>query len=309
MQLAEQRSRAVAFILVAIMLASTQDAIVKYMSGSYPAYETIILRCTSSLPILLAWLAKAHGMPSLRTPHWKIILLRSMILCSAYFGFILAIAAMPLANAVSIYFTMPFFVAAFAGPLLGERVPYYRVLAIIAGFIGVLVMERPGFQAFEPAAFFALWSAVGYAVGQMMGRSIAQQVPPLVIANYQNASYLLVSVILGLILMITGFHSEAHKSIAFLTRPFVWPTLQDFTVLLVMGGFAAFAMVCFINAYKSAASSFVAPFEYSAMFWAASYGYFVFNELPDVWHWVGMAIVIAAGLYMLAMDSRSAHTG
>lgn len=286
-----------------------QDAIVKYMSGAYPAYETIILRCMSSMPVLFVWLAWTKGAASLLTPHWPIILLRSLILFSAYLAFILAIAAMPLANAVSIYFTMPFFVAAFAWPMLGERVPYYRIVAIIAGFIGVMIMERPGFQIFEPAALFALWSAAGYAFGQMMGRKIAQVVDPLVIANWQNATYLAVSLALGLFLALTGFHSEAHKSLGFLTRPFVAPTATDLTVLLVMGVFAAFAMVCFVTAYKLAASSFVAAFEYSAMIWAVGFGYLVFNDMPDATQWLGMAVVVAAGLYMLAMDRKHAHTG
>ena len=80
---------------------------------------------------------------------------------------------------------------------------------------------------------------------------------------------LLVSIAVGLVLTVTGFHSETHKSLAFLTRPFVIPTLQDFAILIVMGAFAAFAMVCFVNAYKLAPSSFVAPFEYSAMVWSS----------------------------------------
>ena len=195
--------------LLAIGLASTQDAIVKAMSGTYPVYETMLIRgftwhCRY-------WACGWHiptGLRTLITPLWPRILVRALILCSAYLAFILSIAAMPMANTVAIYFTMPFFVAGLAGPFFGERVPYYRWIAIIAGFAGVIVMVRPGVQAFEPASLLALYSAFGYAIGQMMGRELAQQVAPLVIANWQNAVYFIFAAVVGLIAQASGFAGE-----------------------------------------------------------------------------------------------------
>jgi len=212
---------------------------------------------------------------------------------------------MPMANMVAIYFTMPFFVAGLAGPFLGERVPFYRWIAIAAGFAGVIVMVRPGVQAFEPASLLALYSAFGYAIGQMMGRDLAQRVAPLVIANWQNAVYFIFAGVVGLIVQASGFSGESHKSLAFLTRPFVWPTLPDFLILSAVGVLAAFAMMCFISAYKLAESNFVAPFEYSGMIWAVLFGLLFFNDFPDFWTWSGMAIVAGAGFFMLIMDRRA----
>ena len=301
----DNKSRAAILILFAIGLASTQDAIVKGMSGTYPVYETMIIRGLTSMPILAFWIAQTHGLTSLATPLWPRMLLRALILCSAYMAFILSIAAMPIANMVAIYFTMPFFVAGFAGPFLGERVPIYRWIAISAGFIGVLVMVRPGIAAFEPASFLALYSAFGYAVGQMMGRHLAQRVEPLVIANWQNAVYFVFAIIVGIMALAAGFAGEENKSLAFLTRPPVWPTLPDFLLLSAVGALAAFAMMCFVSAYKLAESNFVASFEYSGMVWAVAFGLLFFNDFPDLWTWTGMTIVAGAGLFMLAMDRRA----
>lgn len=303
-QLIENRGRAAALAVVAIFLATTQDAIVKSMSGTYPASETVVIRCLSSLPLLLAWLMYSQGLAALRTPRLPLVLARSLILCSAYFAFILAISAMPLANAVSIYFTMPFFVAALAFPLLGERVPLHRVIAIAVGFCGVLIMERPGAQSFEAAALLALYSAAGYALGQMLGRKLATEVTPVVIANYQNIVYLVVAVAMALVVEGLGLRAGGSGALAFLTRPWSMPALQDFLILLVMGLFAAAAMLCFITAYSLAASSFVAPFEYSAMIWAVVYGLILFGDRPDAWHLAGMAVVIGAGLFMMLLDTR-----
>ncbi|MCC7480334.1 MAG: DMT family transporter [Hyphomicrobiales bacterium] len=301
----DNKARAAVLVLLAIGLASTQDAIIKAMSGTYPVYETMLIRGLTSLPILGVWLAYTHGLRTLLTPLWLRILIRALILCTAYLAFILAIAAMPIANMVAIYFTMPFFVAGLAGPFLGERVPYYRWIAIVAGFAGVIVMVRPGVQAFEPAALLALYSAFGYAIGQMMGRDLAQRVEPLVIANWQNAVYFIFAGVIGVIAQASGFAGESHKSLAFLTRPFVWPTLPDFLLLSAVGVLAAFAMMSFISAYKLAESNFVAPFEYSGMIWAVLFGLLFFNDFPDFWTWSGMAVVASAGLFMLYMDRRA----
>ncbi len=307
--IADNRARAVSFILLAIFFASSQDAIVKAMSGSYPVYETVTIRCLTCLPILGVWLLRRGGLRSLRTPLWPRVVLRALILCSAYFAFILSISAMPIANMVAIYFTMPFFVAGLARPLLGEQVPVYRWIAIATGFVGVLVMVRPGFQAFEPASLLALYSAFGYAVGQMMGRQLAHSVEPLAIANIQNAVYLAIALIIGFVVMFTGFSSEANKTMAFLTRPLVWPTAADFLVMVGIGVLSSFAMVCFINAYRLAESNFVAAFEYSGMLWAVIYGVLLFNDFPDLWTWSGMAVVVGAGLFMLAKDRLRIQIG
>jgi drug/metabolite transporter (DMT)-like permease len=300
----ENRTRAALLAMFAVGLATAQDAIVKSVSGAYPAHETVILRCVSSIPILGAWLWWTAGFRSLITPYLRWLIIRGLILCSAYLAFVLSIAAMPIANAVAIYFTMPFIIAALAGPFLKEHVPHYRWLAIAAAFIGVIIMVRPGSESFEPAALLALYSALGYAIGQMMGRSLSQNVEPIVISNVQNVVYLGVGLALLLIIPFLGLHSGSHKSIAFLTRPFAWPTPWDTFLLCFMGALSTLGMVAFINAYKLAPSNFVAPFEYTAMIWAVLYGLIFFNDFPDIYTWTGIAIVVLAGLWMLWKDSH-----
>ncbi len=300
----EYRLKAACFAVAAVGVASAQDAIVKSIAGSFPAYEAVLVRGLVGLPILAVWLAMTNGFSALRTPLMWPLIVRGLVLCSAYLAFIMAIAAMPIANGVSIYFTMPFFVAILAGPFLGERVPLYRWLAIMAAFLGVLIMVRPGAAEFEPASFYALYSALGYAVGQMMGRHYSQKVPPLVLANVQNWVYLAVAAVLFLVVELGNVHLTGSKSLAFLTREAVWPSLKDIGLLTVMGVFAAIGSVLFTSAYKNAPSSFVAPFEYTAMIWAVIYGLVLFGDFPDLVTWLGMTVVIAAGLFMTWRDGR-----
>ncbi len=305
----DNRTRAALLALFAVAVASIQDAIVKQVSGSYPVTETIIIRCLVSSPLLAIMLLRNFKLKDLRTPHLPLILVRSLVLCSAYFAFVLSLAAMPMANAVAIYFTMPFFVAGLSGPVLKERVPAYRWVAIVIGFAGVLMTVRPGAATFEPAALLSLYSALGYAIGQMMGRKLSRSVDPLVISNWQNAVYLGVAVGVAVVIHALGPHGETHKSLAFLTRPFVWPTARDAIGLCLLGALAAFAMVSFVRAYQAAPANFVAPFEYSAMIWAVGFGYFLFGDIPDSWTRLGICIVVLAGLFMLYMDSRRLRSG
>lgn len=295
-----QKLKAIAFIISAVGLATSQDAIVKYMTATFPAYETVAFRGLAALPFLLLWQLRSGGLKALNTPKMGLVMLRSLILCTAYFAFVLAIAVMPLANAVAIYFTMPFFMAAMVGKALGEKVPAYRWIAIAIGFIGVVITLRPGAAAFQPASLLALYSAFGYAVGQMMSRHLSQTVSPIVISNWQNMFYIVASVLIGACVYLAGYAgTDAMPS---LTKSFQWPGAPEILNLLVLGLFSAVGATCFISAYKHAEANFVAPFEYTAMIWAVLFGILVFNDIPDFYTWVGAAIVIAAGLFMLAMD-------
>jgi drug/metabolite transporter (DMT)-like permease len=300
----EQRLKAVGFIVTAVGIASAQDAIVKSMAGDFPAYEIMMIRGAVCAPILLTWLSMTDGVNTLRTPMFWPLAFRGLVLASAYFAFILSIAAMPIANSVAIYFTMPFFVAAFAGPFLGEHVPLYRWLSMIAGFIGVFIMVNPQTEDFEPASILALYSAFGYAVGQMMGRHYAQRIPPIAIANIQNGVYFIVGLFFFVLFNATETQLTGHKSLEFLSRTAIWPSQYEFAMLTLMGICAAVGSVFFTSAYKHAQANFIAPFEYTAMIWAVTFGIVVFGDFPHLKVWVGMAIVIAAGLLMAWRDAR-----
>ena len=121
----------------------------------------------------------------------------------------------------------------------GKWLALALAVAVHAAFIGVLIMVRPGAGAFEPAAFFALYSALGYAYGQMIGRPLAQKVSPLVIATWQNTIYLLMGLAMLVVFNSFDFSSVTHKSLVFLSRPWVWPPAYDALVLTANGVLAA----------------------------------------------------------------------
>jgi drug/metabolite transporter (DMT)-like permease len=302
----QSRRNAALLAVFAVGVASMQDAVVKGVSADLPASETIIFRTMSSLPLLMAWLVWSGRLSQMFMAGWPSLLLRSAIMCSAYFAFVLSIAALPIATSVSIYFTMPFFVAALAGWGLGEQVRYYRWIAISVGFAGVLVMVRPGFGEGLPAMVLAFYSAFGYAVSQMMGRHLSQRIAPAVMANWQNLTYFAAACVVTLAVSLIGPVATSDKSLEFLLRPWAWPNGEQLVLLLAMGVLSTIASVGFTYAYRSAEANFVAPFEYTALLWAVMNGLLFFGDFPDVVTWVGVSIVILAGLWMLWMDQRTA---
>ena len=190
---------AVMALCAAVALASSIDAIVKFLSGGYPVHQLMMVRAGAALPLLAIFVLWREGTLSVPRAQWKLVALRGLIMASAYLGFSMAVATLPLASGVAIYFTMPLFVAALAGPVLGELVPVYRWVLIAAGFTGVLVMIRPGSTVFEPAALLALYSAFGYGCSQMITRSLTGHVPSAILAFWGNAFYLVIAIVLAVV--------------------------------------------------------------------------------------------------------------
>lgn len=293
---------AVLFALAAVGTASTQDAIVKLLSGSFPASQTVFFRAIVAALILLPWMYSQRQRFEIWPGNAGLVLLRGLILCLGYFSFVLSIAALPIATSVSIYFTMPFFVAALAGHALGEKVKAYRWIAIAAGFAGVLLMVRPGREAFEPAAILALASAMFYAVGQLLSRHVSQSASPIVVTFWQSLVYGVVATAIATLAPLFEVGPDSGKVITFLLRPWEMPDLGSAILLVATGVLATIGSLLFVHAYRNAEANFVAPLEYTSLLWATGYGIVLFGDFPDFYTLAGAAIVITAGLLMVRRD-------
>jgi drug/metabolite transporter (DMT)-like permease len=294
------RNKAALFALAAVAVASMQDAVVKQLSAEFSISQTVFIRAIVAVAILSPWMMAQRI--SFSPGNISLIILRSLILCCAYFCFVLSIAALPIATSVSIYFTMPFFVAALAGWSLGEKVKAYRWLAIAAGFVGVLIMVRPGSETFEPAALLALASAFGYAVGQLFSRHVSQTAAPVVITNWQSIVYGIVALLLSVIAPVFADQIGDSKVLGFLLRAWKWPDATQSGLLVLTGVLATFGSLFFVQAYRHAEANFVAPFEYSGLLWAVVNGMVFFGDIPDRYTWAGAAVVVGAGIWMLRRD-------
>ena len=284
-------------LVVGVFIFSIQDAILKAMSGDHAVTLAIVLRSIVGLPILLAMVAYANGLSALRTRNWKLLIARGLILITSYTSYYMAFPALPLAEAVALFFTSPIFVTLLASIMLREKVTPQAWAAVIAGFIGVIIILRPGSGLFEPAALLSLFSAASYAFSMVLARKYGADEPTTVMAFYVNAVYLVVAAMIAAIFGAAGFTAFGHPSLDFLVRPWAMPDATDLFLMGVCGVIAAVAMSLLTHAYRLANANLVTVFEYTGMLWVPLWGFLLFSEVPRMTTVIGTVIIIAAGFF------------
>jgi drug/metabolite transporter (DMT)-like permease len=288
-----------AALALGIFVFSTQDAIIKSISGDYAVTQAIVIRSIVSLPILAAMVHIESGLRSLISANFWALAARGLILLASYTAYYMAFPALPLAEAIALFFVSPIFVTLLAGPLLGENVSLNSWFAVAVGFVGVLFIVRPGSALFEPAALLSLVSAAAYALAMIFARKLGVSEPATVMAFYQNAAYLLGAIVIAAVCAALRLTQLGHPSLDFLVRPWVTPTPKDFLLMAACGVIAAIAMSLLTQAYRLAEANLVTIFEYTGMIWAPLWGFLFFSEIPRWTTLIGMLLILGAGLYSL----------
>ncbi|MBN9290786.1 MAG: DMT family transporter [Hyphomicrobium denitrificans] len=284
------RLKAVLLMCTAVSLFSCLDATAKYL-GSYqgiPTSEIVWARFLGQA-LLMVIIFGPRSVPGwFKTKRPGLQLLRSLFMvATTAFNFI-AIQYLRLDQTISIAFLAPLLVAALAGPLLGEYVGWHRAMAILSGFLGVLIVVRPGIVEFHPAFLASLVSMTAYALFMIVTRKLAGVDPPLVTLFYA----LLVGVVAG------GF---------FAIPEWVWPASAfDWLLLLATGALGGLGHYLLIHAYALAPASSVSPFLYFQLMSMIGLEFLVFGDTPDRWTLIGSSVVIASGIYLVHRE-RIAH--
>lgn len=290
---------------VAVVFFSVNDVAIKFLSGGYALHQVVLIRSVIGLLIIITVIAPlTSGWAIARTKRFKMHMLRGLCVVFANMTFFLGLAAMPLADAVAIFFVSPLVITVFSVFFLGEVVGPRRWAAIAVGLIGVLVMMRPGTDAFQMASLLPLAAAVCYAGLHVLTRRIGGTESAATMAFYIQIVFLIVAVSFGLIAGDGRFGGQGDPSLAFLLRAWVWPQVADYPVFLVIGAGTAIAGYLISQAYRVAEASYVAPFEYLALPMAVVWGMVVFDEFPDFWDYAGMALILGAGLFMVWREAR-----
>ncbi len=286
-------------LVLGIFVFSIQDTIIKSISGAHAVTLAIFLRSIVSFPILLAMVHFETGLQGVISPRWPLLFARGAILLSAYICYYIAFAALPLAEAIALFFVAPLMVTIMSGPLLGEKVTPWTWAAVAIGLVGVFVILRPGYGIFEPAALLSLIAAGAYAYAMILARKHAKDIPTTVMSFYQNVTYIVCSLVFSVLVNVIGIEPPSHPSLAFLFRPWDWPNAWDLSLMAACGVIAAFAATLLSHAYRTGAASVVTPFEYTGMMWGTIWGIVLFNEVPRATTLIGMAMIAAAGVLAL----------
>ena len=289
-----------AIVLVfGLFLFSIQDVIIKYFSGAYSVRQIVFVRGCVAVLLLLLVLHLMRGRIPLHSKRPLLLWLRSLLGFLSYLFYYLAVAAMPLAEVVSITFTMPLFVTAMSALLLREHVGLRRWIAVAIGFVGVTIILSPS-GAFNPlAVVFAFVAAITYASMTVMTRFLGNHDHPMTMAFNAIVVFTLASGALTLLLF-TGLLSidSSHPSLAFLTRDWVLPAQIDGILMVSLGFIAAIGFYCLSRAYVIAEASAIAPFEFTYILWAVIFGYLFWQEAPEPTTFIGVGILISSSLYI-----------
>jgi drug/metabolite transporter (DMT)-like permease len=278
--------RGMLFMVLAMALFAANDAGTKYAVKFIPVSEVMVLRGTWALLFLAAilwWRGELRDTPKIF--DWQVSL-RGFAEAMNGVLLISALALIPLGNVITIIQLVPFIMTIIAAVSLGEKVGWRRWLAVAAGFIGVIFVVKPATGAFDAASLFAVSATFTILLRDMLARSIGTRVPAFVIA--------LASIVAGILVGAAGTYYQS------------WQMPDAATLLSCLGSGICLVLAQFfiVLAYRGTELSAVAPFRYSIVLFAVIYGFVFFREVPDVWSFTGMAIMIVAGLYMLHREAR-----
>ncbi|TPJ61923.1 DMT family transporter [Mesorhizobium sp. B2-6-1] len=291
-------------LCLGVLVFSLQDPLVKAVSGGYSVTEVMAIRAIVALPILIVLVHADVGLRAILSRRFGMLTMRAFIQFTSYTMYYLAIAALPLADAVALYFMAPLCIMVLAGPYLGERVSWQALATVLIGLLGVVVMLRPGAGLFDWAALLSLGSAVLYGFSQLMARKIGDTESSTVMAFYQNGAYLAGAALVASLFWLAGINHAAHPSLEFLVRPWLWPTLPDFLKMAACGFVASAGMILLSQAYRMAPANRVATFEYTGILWSPLWGFLFFAEVPRSTTVIGAALIIGAGLLALNTGRR-----
>ena len=286
------------------------DVIVKFLSSDYPHYQITFLRTFVAVGVLLLIIVPLSGNGyDFRTRRLGWQLLRGACVVLANLAFFLALAAMPLAEAVAIFFVSPFLIAIFSIVFLGETVGPRRWAAIAVGLLGVLIVLRPGTEAFQVAALLPILAAAGYGMLHIITRRIGDTESAATLTFYTMIVMLVVAGAAGLSFGDGRFDLFEHPSLAFLFRAWVWPAPYDAFLIAALGVAIAVSGFAISEAYRRSEAAFIAPFEYVALPLSVLWGILVFDEWPDAWALTGIALILASGMVLIWREAVARRSG
>lgn len=287
--------------LVAALCFSLNDVGIKFLSDQYALHQVVFFRSLVGLVTFLAFIVPLSGGLArvVRTRRLAWHLLRGLCVVLANSCLFLGLAALEIADAVAIFFVSPLMIALMSILFLKERVGPRRWAAMVVGFGGVMVIVQPGTSAFQLASLLPIAAAFLYGVMHIVARRIGGTESAATMTFYILVTFILVSSAIGLAVGDGRFAGSGHPSLEFLLRAWAPVDWADVPILVMLGVSGVTGGYLISQAYRIAEAAFAAPFEYVSMPMAVMWGITVFGTFPDRSAWIGIALVLGSGLYLV----------
>lgn len=310
-----QRQTALGILLLMAGLAvfSLQDVIMKLFSSQIALQQVIFFRGLVTMTLVGALLALQNGARAFVTNRLGLCLLRGVAGFVCFTTFSMALAVLPLAEAMPLYYTSPLFVIMLAVPLLGETVRARSWLAVLFGFAGVLLIARPTTLGVDPAMILALCAALAYSAQSLLARKLGATESALTMTFYSQIAFVVLSGVTALLFGQGRLDVVPHPSFQYLFRAWSVPSTEQAFLIVVLGLIGTVGFLCISQAYRLGPASRIAPFEYSSLPFAVFWGWLIWSDVPTVPIMFGSLLIVGSGLFAfhiaLATDRRSARPG
>lgn len=278
---------AILTICAGVAFLASNDAIAKLLVERYDPIQVIFFRNLIALPMVGAVVIYLHGWSGFQTAHVQIHAARGLLMLGGAYTFFKGLEALALAEATALVFSAPIFITALSVPLLGETVGWRRWLAVVIGFVGVLIIVRPGGATFQPASLYVIGTALLYALFMISARWLGPR---------ESMWTMMFYVMLFPMLYAAPLAAAVWVPISVDDLPF-------FVAQALLG---ALGITLIGQAFRLAPAAIVAPFDYTALIWASLLGWLVWADTPGFWTLVGASVIVVSGIFIVWRESRQA---
>ncbi len=266
------------------VLFAAQAGIVRYMSKDFHFVEISFFRALFGVIVMAPWLV-SNGVAILRTPHTKMYMARGALSTAAMYGWFGSLTLIPLADATAISFTFPLFIALAGVLILKEPAHATRWIALGVGFVGTLIVIRPGFTEVNAGVFLVIGGGVCIAFSAMILKIMLRTDHPDKAAIYQSI-YMLPFALVGALFV------------------WQWPTWDQWLWAFALGAASTTAQRLYSRAFATGDVGSIAPFDFTRLPFAIAIGFVVFSQLPDVWTVLGGTVIFVSSIYAGRTESR-----
>ena len=294
--------KGIIFILLAMLVFSVQDSIMKYIFSFVSLYEVYLIRTLVSLIIILLFLKLTKKPIIFKTQYPLLTFCRVILFFFGFSFFYVSLTVLPLGTATALFFVTPFLITIFAKFFLKEKIGPRRWLAVIIGFIGVYVILNPDFSNFDYMSLTPILCAFCYSLSMIIIKVTSEKdnVYTQTFSFYIGA--IIISTIFYFIISDGQYNTIDHPASQFIFREW-FSDLENSILLMIATGFtASIAFVLIFSAYRIASPAVVSPFEYSILLWSSLSGWYFFNEIPDLKTLIGMILIVCGGIYIFIRE-------
>jgi len=267
---------------------TTMQTLVRVMGEALPPLEVAFFRNLFGL-LALAPIFLRHGVAPLRTSRLPLHALRGVVQAAGMLAFFTGVTMIPLAEVTALSFSAPLFGSVLAVLLLGEVIRARRITALVAGFAGVLLVLRPGFEEMSAGAMLIVGSSLAWGMAITIIKAMARTESSVTQTVYMSLFLTPITLVPALFV-------------------WEWPEPEQYLWLAAIGVVGSIAHLAFAQAVKLADSTAVLPLDFLRLIWASAVGFLLFAEIPDIWSWLGGAVIFAAATYIAYRESRLARS-